>query len=81
MATAAFMWAMAMLANCNGTLDIEPGAVLNVTGNYGDTFVIGRDSGSGTVIQNGGTFTFNPGNNIRWLLARRATAPRSRNMT
>jgi len=24
---------------------------------------IGRDGGSGTVIQNGGTFTFNPNNN------------------
>jgi autotransporter-associated beta strand protein len=47
----------------NGTLDIEPGAVLNITGTFGDTFVIGRDGGSGTVIQNGGTFTFNPANN------------------
>jgi hypothetical protein len=47
--------------NCNGTLVIQPGAVLTITGNFGDTFVIGRDSGSGTVIQNGGTFTFKRG--------------------
>jgi len=51
------------LNGCNGTLVIQPGAVLSVTGSFGDTFVIGRDSGSGTVIQNGGTFTFNPANN------------------
>ena len=60
------------LAGCNGTLIIQPGAVLDVTGGFGDQFVIGRDSGSGTVIQNGGTFTFNPssmpGGNRRMLL-------------
>jgi autotransporter-associated beta strand protein len=56
------------LADCKGTLVIQPGAVLTVTGNFGDTFVIGRDSGSGTVIQNGGTFTFNPANDQRMLL-------------
>ena len=66
------------LANCNGTLDIEPGAVLTIQGTFGDTFVIGRDSGSGKVIQNGGTFTFNPGNNqIIWLGATGNTATRS----
>ena len=48
--------------NCNSTLIIQPGAVFSVTGNFNDAGVIGRDSGSGTVIQNGGTFTFNPGN-------------------
>jgi len=46
----------------NGTLDIENGAVLTVSGNFGDNFVVGRDSGSGTVIQNGGIFNYNPGN-------------------
>jgi autotransporter-associated beta strand protein len=66
------------LSHCNGTLDIEPGAVLNITGSFGDTFVIGRDSGSGTVIQNGGTFTFNPasGQTI-WLGATGDSATRS----
>jgi len=49
-------------AGCNGTLVIQPGAVLDVTGNFNDNAVIGRDGGSGTVIQNGGTFTFNPAN-------------------
>ena len=66
------------LANCNGTLVIQPGAVLTVQGSFGDTFVIGRDSGSGTVIQNGGTFTFNPANNQTiWLGATGNSATRS----
>jgi fibronectin-binding autotransporter adhesin len=66
------------LADCNATLDIQPGAVLNITGTYGDTFVIGRDSGSGTVNQNGGTFTFNPANNgTIWLGATGNGATRS----
>jgi autotransporter-associated beta strand protein len=43
----------------NSTLIIQPGATLNITGSFGDSAVIGRDGGSGTVIQNGGTFTFN----------------------
>ena len=51
-----------VIPGCNGTLVIQPGAALAVTGNFNDTFVIGRDGGSGTVIQNGGTFTFNPAN-------------------
>jgi autotransporter-associated beta strand protein len=66
------------LADCHATLDIQPGAVLNIIGNYGDTFVIGRDSGSGTVNQNGGTFIFNPGNNgTIWLGATGNSATRS----
>ena len=45
---------------CNGTLrHLSPGRAFSVTGNFNDSFVIGRDSGSGTVIQNGGVFTFN----------------------
>jgi autotransporter-associated beta strand protein len=63
------------VANCNGTLNIQPGAVLNITGSFGDTFVIGRDSGSGTVNQNGGTFTFNDG--TMWLVASGNSASRS----
>ncbi len=66
------------LADCHATLDIQPGAVLNITGTYGDTFVIGRDGGSGTVNQNGGTFSFNPGNNgTIWLGATGNSATRS----
>ncbi|MGC9944746.1 MAG: autotransporter-associated beta strand repeat-containing protein, partial [Verrucomicrobiota bacterium] len=66
------------LADCRATLNIEPGAVLNIIGNYGDTFVIGRDSGSGTVNQNGGTFTFNPANSgTIWLGATGNSATRS----
>ena len=48
--------------NCTATLIIQPGATLTVTGSYSDSGVIGRDSGSGTLIQNGGTFSFNPAN-------------------
>jgi autotransporter-associated beta strand protein len=47
---------------CNGSLVIQPGAMLSVVGNYADAMVIGRDGGSGTVVQNGGTFSFNPAN-------------------
>lgn len=49
-------------ASYNGTLIIENGAVFNVTGNFTDAGVIGRDGGKGTIIQNGGTFTFNMAN-------------------
>jgi len=66
------------VADCNATLDIQPGAVLDIIGSYGDTFVIGRDGGSGTVNQNGGTFTFNPANNgTIWLGATGNSATRS----
>jgi autotransporter-associated beta strand protein len=60
------------IPDCNGTLIIQPGAALTVTGTFGDQAVIGRDSGSGTIVQNGGTFTFNPSSmpsgNLRLLL-------------
>jgi hypothetical protein len=43
-----------------------------------DTFVIGRDSGSGTVNQTGGTFVFNPANNgTIWVAATDNSATRS----
>jgi hypothetical protein len=44
----------------NGTVVLQNGAALSVNGNFGDNFVIGRDGGSGTVIQNGGTFSYHP---------------------
>jgi autotransporter-associated beta strand protein len=43
-----------------GTLVLQPGANLSVSGGFADACVLGRDSGSGYVIQNGGTFTYNP---------------------
>ena len=46
------------ISNTTATLIIDANAMFNVTGSYNDTFVIGRDSGSGTVIQNAGS-TFN----------------------
>jgi len=48
------------VAHSSGTLIIQPGAILDVIGSFNDAVVIGRDGGSGTVIQNGGIFTFNP---------------------
>ena len=42
----------------SGTLTINAGAALNVSGTLGDSMVIGRDGGSGTLTQNGGTFDF-----------------------
>ncbi len=65
------------LADCSGTLVIQPGAVLNIIGNYADDFVIGRDSGSGTVIQNGGTFIFNNNRANMWIGATGNSATRS----
>lgn len=46
----------------SGTLVIQPGATVTVDGSFGDAGVLGRDSGSGTIIQNGGAFSFNPAN-------------------
>jgi autotransporter-associated beta strand protein len=51
-----------------GTLIIENGASFTINGNFDDAFVIGRDGGSGKVIQNGGTFTFAPGNQTLLLV-------------
>ena len=65
------------LADCNGTLVIQPGAVLNMIGNYADDFVIGRDSGSGTVMQNGGTFIFNNNRANMWVGATGNSATRA----
>ena len=49
-------------AGTSGTLTLETGSSLVVTGALADAFVIGRDGGVGTIIQNGGTFTYNPNN-------------------
>ena len=46
------------ITGANGTLVIEPGASLTISGIGADTFVIGRDAGVGTVTQNGGTFNY-----------------------
>lgn len=46
----------------DGNLVIENGAALTVAGSFDDALVIGRDGGSGAIIQNGGTFTFSPAN-------------------
>ena len=66
------------ISGCKGTLIIQPGATFSVTGNYGDAGVIGRDSGSGIVIQNGGTFNFNMANqSYLFVGASGSTATRS----
>ncbi len=64
--------------NCNGRLILQPGASLNIGGNYADAFVIGRDSGSGKLVQNGGTFSFNPANQTYMFIgAANSTATRA----
>ncbi|MES2439545.1 MAG: immunoglobulin domain-containing protein [Verrucomicrobiota bacterium] len=50
------------LAGSNSSLTIESGGSLNMTGVFNDAWVIGRDGGSGSVIQNGGTVTYDPSN-------------------
>jgi len=55
------------IANSKGTLIIQPAATLSFLGSYGDDFVVGRDGGSGTVVQNGGTFTFDSNRQNMWL--------------
>lgn len=45
--------------NFNGTLVIQPSATLTIDGSFDDAMVIGRDGGSGRVVQNGGTFSYN----------------------
>ena len=52
-----------------GQLIINSGATLNVTGSLGDNFVVGRDSGSGTVVQNGGLFNYDPSNTAFYVCA------------
>ena len=63
--------------NCTSTLTLQPGATLTMSGNYGDAFVIGRDSGSGKLIQNGGLFTYNPNQAYLFVGASGSTATRS----
>jgi len=66
------------LGNANtsyaGTMVLQPGASLNVTGNFTDSGVVGRDGGDGTFIQNGGTFSFNPAN-VNYLFIGAANDP------
>jgi autotransporter-associated beta strand protein len=52
-----------------GTLIISNGATFTITGNFADAYVVGRDGGAGKLIQNGGTFIFNPGNQTYLFLA------------
>jgi autotransporter-associated beta strand protein len=62
------------IANCTGTLVIQPGAALTVTGFFNDAFVIGRDGGSGALVQNGGSFTYNPINQANLLVGASSSA-------
>jgi len=50
------------LAGANSTVNINAGANVSMTGVFNDALVFGRDGGSATVTQNGGTFTYNPSN-------------------
>jgi len=66
------------LGNANssyaGTMILQSGATLSVTGNFSDSAVIGRDGGDGTFIQTGGTFRFNPAN-VNYLFVGAANNP------
>ena len=48
---------------------IDGEATINVTGNLGDNLVVGRDSGSGSVIQNGGLFNYHPSQSTFYVCA------------
>ena len=48
------------LDGADSTLTIEAGGSLTMSGSFNDAWVIGRDGGSGRVVQNGGTITYNP---------------------
>lgn len=50
------------LGGANSTMTIENGGSLTMTGAFNDAWVIGRDGGNGSVVQNGGTVTYNPSN-------------------
>ncbi|MEO5915367.1 MAG: immunoglobulin domain-containing protein [Luteolibacter sp.] len=50
------------LTGANSSLTVETGGSLNITGVFNDSWVIGRDGGNGSMIQNGGIVTYNPSN-------------------
>jgi autotransporter-associated beta strand protein len=56
-----YLW-IGNLGGSNASLTIQPGGSLNMTGVFNDALVFGRDGGSASVIQNGGTVTYNPSN-------------------
>jgi autotransporter-associated beta strand protein len=51
----------------SGTMTINNGATISVSGDLGDNVVIGRDSGSGVVNQNGGVFNDNSTNGYLYV--------------
>jgi autotransporter-associated beta strand protein len=57
------------VGNCIGTLVIQNGATFAINGSFGDAYVIGRDTGVGRLVQNGGTFDFNPANQTYMFIA------------
>jgi autotransporter-associated beta strand protein len=58
-------------------LIVNPGATINVSGDLGDNLVVGRDSGSGGVIQNGGLFSYNPSQPAFYICASNSPATRA----
>lgn len=56
------------LAGANSTLAVNAGGSLTINGSLGDAFVIGRDGGSGSVTQTGGTVTYNPSNHPEFFI-------------
>jgi autotransporter-associated beta strand protein len=65
------------VANGSAELVIEPGAAVSVSGSFSDNLVVGRDSGSGTVIQNGGSFVYNVPGRVVYVGASASAATRA----
>jgi autotransporter-associated beta strand protein len=58
---APFVW-IGNFPGADSTMTIDAGGSLTMTGALADSLVFGRDGGSGALIQNGGTLTYNPTN-------------------
>lgn len=56
------------LTGSTSSLTVNAGGSLTVTGSFNDAFVVGRDGGSGSVVQNGGTVTYNPSNHPEFFV-------------
>ncbi|WP_367871614.1 beta strand repeat-containing protein [Luteolibacter sp. Populi] len=56
-----FVW-IGNFPGANSSLTLEAGGSIDMSVPLGDSWVIGRDGGQGTMTQNGGTVTYNPPN-------------------
>lgn len=61
-------------AGTQSSLTINEGANVNISGVFSDNWVMGRDGGSATVVQNGGTVTFNTNGSAAYVGATNSAA-------